>query len=196
MFTGIIEEVGRVVSVKAQDTNITFGIDCSFTAELKVDQSIAHNGVCLTVTKIENNLYYVTAIKETLERTNLKELVANSPINLERCMLASMRIDGHIVQGHVDTVGTCSEIIQNNNESWEFFFEHEISNTHITVKKGSIAINGVSLTVVNSTSTSFSVAIIPFTHEHTTFRQLKTGDLVNLEFDILGKYIQKLINKE
>ena len=127
MFTGIIEEVGRVVSVKTQDTNITFGINCSFTDELKIDQSIAHNGVCLTVIKIENNLYYVTAIKETLEKTNLKELVTNSPINLERCMLASMRIDGHIVQGHVDTVGTCSEIIQNNNESWKFFFEHEIS---------------------------------------------------------------------
>ena len=132
-------------------------------------------------------------LKETLEKTNLGMLKANSPLNIERCILPSMRLDGHIVQGHVDTVGKCTKVIHNNNESWEFEFEHEASDTNITVQKGSIAINGVSLTVVKSTKDNFSVAIIPYTYEHTTFSTLKKGDYVNLEFDILGKYIQKLM---
>lgn len=192
MFTGIIETLGKVEKMEKEGTNVHFTFSSSMTHELKVDQSVAHNGVCLTVVSIHGKDYVVTAIDETLKRTSLGNLKIGDVVNLERCMPANGRFDGHIVQGHVDTTANCKKI-NDLKGSWEFEFEHEKSPKNITVEKGSITINGVSLTVVNSTDTSFSVHIIPYTFENTNFKTLKVGDKVNLEFDIVGKYVAKLL---
>lgn len=195
MFTGIIETIGTVKTIRNDRSNLIFEIETPFAAELKVDQSVAHNGVCLTVTEIKGNLHSVTAIAETLQKTNLNDWKTGTYVNLERCMLANGRFDGHIVQGHVDQVGVCRKIT-NEEGSWRFSFEYEPHNQHFTVEKGSICVNGVSLTVVDSGENSFSVAIIPYTFEHTNFQQISVGTRVNLEFDILGKYIAKLLGKK
>jgi len=194
MFTGIIETFGRVEKIERENSNINFTFSSSITSELKVDQSLSHNGVCLTVVKIIDKNYVVTAIEETLKRTNLGALVLGDMVNLERCMPANGRFDGHIVQGHIDTTAKCIEI-NNLNGSWVFVFEYEKNKNNITVEKGSVTINGVSLTVVNSEENIFSVCIIPFTFEHTNFNKLQLGSIVNLEFDIIGKYLKKLLNK-
>ncbi|MBL4755181.1 MAG: riboflavin synthase [Flavobacteriales bacterium] len=195
MFTGIIEQVGKVVSSDREGGNLKLAIQAKFTSELKVDQSVAHNGICLTVDGIRDDHYTVTAIAETLSKTNLGNLVEGSNINLERCMIAGDRLDGHIVQGHVDQTATCEEIIERDG-SWEFTFEYDVQQGNITVEKGSICVNGVSLTAFNSQDNRFSVAIIPFTYEHTNFQDLSVGDVVNLEFDIIGKYVEKLVRKQ
>lgn len=195
MFTGIIETLAKVEAIEKEGTNIHFTFSSSITHELKIDQSVAHNGVCLTVIKIDDKKYTVTAIDETLKRTNLGELTVGKLVNLERCMPANGRFDGHIVQGHVDTTATCKEI-KDLNGSWEFVFEHEKSKTNITVEKGSITINGVSLTVVQSTDTLFSVCIIPYTFENTNFKEIKTGSTINLEFDVIGKYVAKMLGRQ
>lgn len=187
MFTGIIEEMGKVVAVMSDASNLTFCIKASFLHEIKIDQSIAHNGVCLTVDGIDSDYYTVTAIKETLDKTNLGKLVAGDDVNLERCLKLGDRLDGHIVQGHVDCTAIVTQI-KNMNGSWEFHFRYNDTN-FITVPKGSICVNGVSLTVVHSNHNEFSVAIIPYTFEHTNFKNVQEGDLVNLEFDVVGKYI-------
>lgn len=192
MFTGIIETLAKLESRKEEGTNVHFTFSSAITHELKIDQSVAHNGVCLTVVSIDANHYTVTAIKETLDKTNLGSLNEGAFVNIERCMPANGRFDGHIVQGHVDTTATCIAI-KDFNGSWSFEFEHPIAPEFTTVQKGSITINGVSLTVVNSTASSFSVHIIPYTYEHTSFSQLKVGGTVNLEFDIVGKYVAKLM---
>ena len=194
MFTGIIETFGRVEKIERENSNINFTFSSSITSELKVDQSLSHNGVCLTVVKIIDKNYVVTAIEETLKRTNLGALGLGDMVNLERCMPANGRFDGHIVQGHIDTTAKCIEI-NNLNGSWVFVFEYEKNKNNITVEKGSVTINGVSLTVVNSEENIFSVCIIPFTFEHTNFNILQLGSIVNLEFDIIGKYLKKLLNK-
>ena len=194
MFTGIIETFGRVEKIERENSNINFTFSSSITSELKVDQSLSHNGVCLTVVKIIDKNYVVTAIEETLKRTNLGVLGLGDMVNLERCMPANGRFDGHIVQGHIDTTAKCIEI-NNLNGSWVFVFEYEKNKNNITVEKGSVTINGVSLTVVNSEENIFSVCIIPFTFEHTNFNKLTLGSIVNLEFDIIGKYLKKLLNK-
>ena len=194
MFTGIIETFGRVEKIERENSNINFTFSSSITSELKVDQSLSHNGVCLTVVKIIDKNYVVTAIEETLKRTNLGALGLGDMVNLERCMPANGRFDGHIVQGHIDTTAKCIEI-NNLNGSWVFVFEYEKNKNNITVEKGSVTINGVSLTVVNSEENIFSVCIIPFTFEHTNFNKLQLGSIVNLEFDIIGKYLSKLLNK-
>ena len=194
MFTGIIETFGRVEKIERENSNINFTFSSSITSELKVDQSLSHNGVCLTVVKIIDKNYVVTAIEETLKRTNLGALGLGDMVNLERCMPANGRFDGHIVQGHIDTTAKCLEI-NNLNGSWVFVFEYEKNKNNITVEKGSVTINGVSLTVVNSVENIFSVCIIPFTFEHTNFNKLQLGSIVNLEFDIIGKYLKKLLNK-
>jgi riboflavin synthase len=192
MFTGIIETLAKVENIAKENSNVHFTFSSSITNELKIDQSVSHNGVCLTVVKIEGNTYVVTAIDETLKRTNLGELKVGDLVNLERCMPANGRFDGHIVQGHVDTTASCTKVTDLKG-SWEFEFEHSVSKQHITVEKGSITINGVSLTVVRSTSSSFSVHIIPYTFEHTNFKNIQPGTEVNLEFDIVGKYVSKLM---
>ena len=192
MFTGIIETLAKVEHIEKENSNVHFTFSCAITPELKIDQSVAHNGVCLTVVKINGKQYTVTAIQETLNRTNLGSLKIGDAVNIERCMPANGRFDGHIVQGHVDTTATC-KTITNLKGSWEFEFEHAVSKQNITVEKGSITINGVSLTVVKSTNNSFSVHIIPYTYEHTNFGTLKVGDAANLEFDIVGKYVSKLM---
>lgn len=194
MFSGIIETLGEVVAIQNEKSNIHFTIKSNFTSELKIDQSIAHNGVCLTVVKIENQNYTVTAIDETLQKTNLGLLKIGDLVNLERCMKLGDRIDGHIVQGHVDQTAKCKSVIEKNG-SWIFTFEYDATKNNITVEKGSVCVNGISLTVVDSESNSFSVCIIPYTFEHTNFKTIKIGTVVNLEFDILGKYISKLIKK-
>lgn len=194
MFTGIIESLGRVQQLVKEGDNLHITVESSISNELKIDQSLAHNGVCLTVVKIDGNAYTVTAIHETLIKTNLGELLEGSEVNLERCMQMNGRIDGHIVQGHVDQTGVCTSI-EDQNGSWLFAFEYDSSLGNITVEKGSICVNGVSLTVVNSTRNGFSVAIIPYTFEHTTFKHIKVGSKINLEFDIIGKYVSKLIVK-
>ncbi|MCB9360380.1 MAG: riboflavin synthase [Flavobacteriales bacterium] len=191
MFTGIIEGLGELKQIEKEGDNIHFTFSSNFTNELKIDQSLAHNGVCLTVVNINGNEYTVTAIKETLEKTNLGDLVIGSHVNLERAMAASGRFDGHVVQGHVDQTAVCKSVTEENG-SWMFTFEYE-SKGNITVEKGSITINGVSLTVVNSTQNQFSVCIIPYTFEHTTFKDIKVGTQINLEFDIIGKYVAKLM---
>ncbi|WP_026994310.1 riboflavin synthase [Flectobacillus major] len=193
MFTGIIEAIGEVVDIQAEGSNITFKLTCPFTQELKVDQSLAHNGVCLTVVDIQGSVYAVTAIDETLKKTNLGRLSVGSKVNLERCMPANGRFDGHIVQGHVDQTGIVTAITEQDG-SWLYDFEYEPNNQNITVEKGSICINGTSLTVFNSGTNTFRVAIIPYTYEHTVFHTLQVGDTVNLEFDIVGKYIRKMMN--
>lgn len=190
MFTGIIESIGKVVSLKKEQDNLHLTLSCTFTSELKIDQSVAHNGVCLTVVNIQNNDYTVTAIEETLVRSNIGLLEVNDEVNLERCTRVGDRLDGHIVQGHVDQTGTCTKV-EELEGSWKYHFEYNKSN-NITVEKGSITINGVSLTVVDSGVNTFSVAIIPYTHEHTNFHTFKEGTKVNLEFDIVGKYVMKM----
>lgn len=190
MFTGIIEALGTVIEVTPTLGNIEFRLTSPFTNQLKIDQSLAHNGVCLTVTGIEEDVYSVTAVKETLEKSNLGSLQPGDSVNLERCMKADGRLDGHIVQGHVDTTGVVTRI-EDHEGSRKFTFSHP--GIHQTVPKGSITVNGVSLTVVDSSRESFSVVIIPYTFEHTTFRTLNPGDSVNLEFDIIGKYIAALM---
>jgi riboflavin synthase len=195
MFSGIIEGLGEVVSLRKEKNNLHITVKSDFTHELKVDQSIAHNGVCLTVVNIENDTYTVTAIDETLSKTNLGLLQIGDKINLERCMKLGDRLDGHIVQGHVDQTGICT-MVQETNGSWLFTFEYDSAKNNITVEKGSITINGVSLTVVNSMANSFSVCIIPYTFNHTNFHTFKKGTVVNLEFDILGKYISRLMENK
>jgi len=192
MFTGIIEEVGEVVDIRAEGGNFHYTIKASFVSELQVDQSIAHNGVCLTVTELQESLYTVCAIQETLDKTALGNWVVGSQVNLERAMKLGDRLDGHMVQGHVDTVATCVGI-EKHDGSWVFKFDYNSDPQRITVEKGSICINGISLTVVNSSQSSFSVAIIPYTYEHTNFQQLSVGDKVNLEFDVIGKYVARII---
>lgn len=194
MFTGIIETLGKVVAIQQTQTNTHFTIESNIGEALKVDQSVAHNGVCLTVTKVEGNRHWVTAIDETLKKTSLGHLQEGASVNLERCMLANGRFDGHIVQGHVDQIAVCKNV-QDENGSWLFDFEYDVAEGNVTVEKGSICINGVSLTCFNSSANSFRVAIIPYTYEHTTFKQLKAGDVVNLEFDIVGKYVKRLLGK-
>lgn len=191
MFTGIIETLARVERIEKEGTNVHFTFSCDFTNELKIDQSVAHNGTCLTVIAIEGNNYTLTAIEETLIRTNLGLLEVGDVVNLERCTKVGSRLDGHIVQGHVDTVGTCVEIIEMDG-STEFVFEYDYDE--VTVSKGSITINGVSLTIVQSEDKLFSVHIIPYTIAHTNFHTLKKGSRVNLEFDIIGKYVRKMMN--
>lgn len=190
MFTGIIEQLGEIKEITKEGSNIHYTISAPFVNELKIDQSVAHNGVCLTVVDIKESNYVVTAIQETLDKTNLKNWRIGDLVNLERCMPVNGRFDGHIVQGHVDTTAVCKEI-KSIEGSWEFVFEYNTEN--ITVEKGSITINGTSLTVVNSSDNSFSVHIIPYTFENTVFKNLQKGDLINLEFDIIGKYVERLL---
>ena len=192
MFSGIIEGLGEVVSLRKDQSNLHITVKSDFTNELKIDQSIAHNGVCLTVVNIEKGTYTVTAIDETLSKTNLGLLIAGDKINLERCMKLGERLDGHIVQGHVDQTAICTSMLENNG-SWIFTFEYDKSKNNITVEKGSITVNGVSLTVVNSMKDSFSVCIIPYTFNHSNFHTIHNGTVVNLEFDIVGKYISRLM---
>ncbi len=193
MFTGIIESMAEVCAIEREGTNLRFTFECSFTAELKVDQSLAHNGVCLTVVNILGNKYDVVAIDETLIKTNLGKLKVGDKVNLERCMQMNGRLDGHIVQGHVDTTARVDKII-NETGSWRIYFSYAPSPMHLTVEKGSACINGVSLTVVDSEKSNFSVAIIPYTWEYTNFHTLKVGDDVNIEFDIIGKYVGKFMS--
>ena len=192
MFTGIVETLAKIENIEQSGTNYTFTFSSDITSALKVDQSVSHSGVCLTVVQIQDQNYQVTAIDETLQKTNLGTLSVGNHVNLERCMPANGRFDGHIVQGHVDTTGICTNI-QDQDGSWLFDFEYPENEQHITVEKGSICINGVSLTVFNSEKNTFRVAIIPYTYEHTTFKELVIGSTVNLEFDIVGKYIRKML---
>ena len=195
MFTGIIENIGIVKSIKHDKSNIDFTIASDLSKELRVDQSISHNGVCLTVVSLDDNTYTVTAIKETLDKTNLGKLKSGDRVNLERCLKVGDRLDGHFVQGHVDQIATCKSVI-NEDGSWLFTFKYDPTNNNITIEKGSITVNGVSLTVVNSKESEFSVAIIPYTFENTNFKSFSAGTLVNLEFDVFGKYVTKLFNKK
>ncbi len=194
MFSGIVEEPATVVALEKDKENLHITLKCSFTDSLKIDQSISHNGVCLTVVKKNGDNYTVTAIKETLDKTNLGQLKVNDKVNLERSMKIDSLLDGHLVQGHVDQTATCTKI-EEADGSWYFTFEYDPSKGNITVEKGSISVNGVSLTVVNSKEKSFQVAIIPYTYEHTNFHQFKVGTIVNLEFDIVGKYITKMLKQ-
>ncbi len=191
MFTGIVETFGEVVSIEQEKDNLHLQIRSNFTGELKIDQSVAHNGVCLTVVEIKNDLYTVTAIKETLDKTNLNTLAIGDSINLERGMKLGDRLDGHLVQGHVDQTATCIAI-EETEGSWQFTFSYDPTLNNITIEKGSITVNGTSLTVVNSKRNEFSVCIIPYTYEHTNFKNFKVGTVVNLEFDVIGKYVSRL----
>ncbi|WP_024768390.1 riboflavin synthase [Aquimarina macrocephali] len=191
MFTGIIEELGIVTSLQTNKENLDITVRANFTSELKIDQSIAHNGVCLTVVSINEDMYTVTAIKETLDKTNLNTLAVDTVVNLERGMKLGDRLDGHIVQGHVDQTAICTAITEADG-SWYFTFDYDPSLNNITIEKGSVTVNGVSLTVVNSKKNEFSVAIIPYTYEHTNFNTFKVGSLVNLEFDVIGKYVKRI----
>lgn len=190
MFTGIIEKLGEITKVEKENTNVHFTVKSPFTNELKVDQSVAHNGCCLTVVEINGDEYVVTAIEESLNKTNLSTWNIGTKVNLERCMLLGARLDGHIVQGHVDTRGTCMNV-ENLDGSWKYTFTYDFDQP--TVQKGSITINGVSLTVVDSEKGKFSVCIIPYTYEHTNFHTFEKGTIVNLEFDIIGKYVARLM---
>ena len=192
MFTGIIESLAKLVSIEKNGDNITFTFKSKISNELKIDQSLAHNGICLTVVDIKNDNYSVVAIKETVLKTSIKNWEVGDSINIERAMKMGARLDGHMVQGHVDQIAVCDNITEENG-SWYFKFSYKGSE-NITIEKGSIAINGVSLTVVDSKKESFSVAIIPYTYEHTNFKFLKIGDSVNIEFDMIGKYISKIIS--
>ena len=192
MFTGIIKSLGEVVGIKKEGSNVDFTIRSGITGELQIDQSVAHNGVCLTVVGINGTDYVVTAIEETMVRTNLGQLNLGDRVNLETAMMANGLLDGHMVQGHVDGTGTCIDVIERDG-SWEFTFEYSNTEEHVLVNKGSITVNGVSLTVVEPKGNVFSVAIIPYTFDHTVFQYIKKGDAVNLEFDIIGKYIAKYI---
>ncbi len=195
MFSGIVEEAAPVVKLEKEKDNLHITMKCSFVKELKIDQSISHNGVCLTVVKKEKDTYTVTAIKETLDKTNLGLLQPGDKVNLERSTKLDGRLDGHMVQGHVDQTAVCTDVKEAGG-SWYYTFEYEpVQDDYITVEKGSVSVNGVSLTVVNSKQNSFQVAIIPFTHEVTNFHQIRKGTVVNLEFDILGKYIAKIVKQ-
>jgi len=191
MFTGIIETLGIIKEIKSDDDNLDITVSSSITNELKIDQSVAHNGVCLTVVAINEEQYTVTAIKETIIKTNLSDWKVGELLNLERAMKLGDRLDGHIVQGHVDQIGICKSV-EEANGSWYFTFEYDSKLNNITIEKGSITVNGVSLTVVNSKENEFSVAIIPYTYEHTNFKNFKIGTKINLEFDVVGKYVARL----
>ncbi len=190
MFTGIIETLAKVTQIENEGSNYHLSLQSSLTPELKIDQSLAHNGVCLTVVAIEGDTYTVTAIEETMQRSNLASLKVGDGVNLERAMIANARLDGHIVQGHVDTTGTCKSVKEVDG-SWYYTFTYQANPNHILVDKGSVCINGVSLTVINPSADEFSVAIIPYTYQHTNFNAIQAGDTINLEFDIIGKYIAK-----
>ncbi len=195
MFTGIVENIARVEKIEKEGSNLHFWLSCDFTNELKIDQSVSHNGVCLTVVEISDSAYKVTAIDETLKKTNLGQVFIGSKVNLERCMRLNDRLDGHIVQGHVDQTAVLKSV-ENENGSFLLNFQYDENSTgNVTVPKGSICVNGVSLTVVSSQIGAFSVAIIPYTWENTNLHELKPGETVNLEFDIIGKYIQRLMNR-
>jgi len=191
MFTGIIETLGIIKEIQKENDNLNITVSSSITKELKIDQSVAHNGVCLTVVSINEDQYTVTAIKETIEKTNLGDWSVSDLLNLERAMRLGDRLDGHIVQGHVDQIGVCKSI-EEANGSWYFTFEYDSKLNNITIEKGSITVNGVSLTVVNSKENEFSVAIIPYTYQHTNFNAFKVGTKINLEFDVVGKYVARL----
>lgn len=195
MFTGIIETIGEVKALDKTGTNVDLTVYSPISKELKIDQSVAHNGVCLTVIEQHENWHKVTAVEETLSKTNLNHLQIGSIVNLERCMIANGRFDGHIVQGHVDQVGTCTNKLEKDG-SWVFDFEYDSNVGNVTVEKGSICINGISLTCFNVADGRFSVTIIPYTMDHTSFNSLQIGDTINLEFDIIGKYVSKLLNKK
>lgn len=194
MFTGIIEEIGKIVRIEREQANLHLYVKSSFTNELKIDQSVAHNGVCLTVVAIDGDVYQVTAIAETLAKTHLGSLQVGDAVNLERGMLLNTRLDGHIVQGHIDQTGTCSDI-QEEAGSTRFTFEYDPSTGNVVIEKGSITVNGVSLTVVDATRDSFSVAVIPYTLAHTNLQHLQIGSIVNLEFDVIGKYVARLMQR-
>ncbi len=195
MFSGIVEETAKVVKLEKEGTNLNITFNCSFVNELKIDQSVAHNGVCLTVVNVSDNTYTLTAIEETLIKSNLGLLKVGDEVNVERSMKMESFLDGHLVQGHVDQTAVCKEVKEQEG-SWYYTFEYDQSKGNITVEKGSISVNGVSLTVVNSQSNTFQVAIIPYTHEITNFHNIKKGTVVNLEFDIVGKYIQKILTQQ
>lgn len=194
MFTGIIEEIGKIVRIEREQANLHLYVKSSFTNELKIDQSVAHNGVCLTVVAIDGDVYQVTAIAETLAKTHLGSLQVGDAVNLERGMLLNTRLDGHIVQGHIDQTGTCTAI-QEEAGSTRFTFEYNPSTGNVVIEKGSITVNGVSLTVVDATRDSFSVAVIPYTLVHTNLQHLQIGSIVNLEFDVIGKYVARLMQR-
>ena len=193
MFTGIIEDLGILKKIEKDGGNINLYFKSKLTQELKIDQSLSHNGVCLTVVSIENDIYKVTAVKETLKKSNLGELKVDSVVNLERAMKSNGRLDGHYVQGHIDQIGKCLNVKETDG-SWFYEFEYDNTSRNVTIEKGSIAINGVSLTVVNSKLEGFSVAIIPYTYNNTNFKKIKKGDIVNIEFDMIGKYITKFLS--
>ena len=193
MFTGIIETLGEITKLEKEGSNLHITVDAALTQELKIDQSVAHNGVCLTVVSLEGSTYTVTAIEETLQKTSLGNLKVGDTVNLERAMILGSRLDGHIVQGHVDQTGTCTSITEKDG-SWFFSFEYNATNGNPTIEKGSITIDGTSLTVVDSGSNTFSVAIIPYTYENTRFNSYRIGTVVNLEFDVIGKYVAKLMS--
>lgn len=195
MFCGIVEEAATVVKAEKDQENLHITMECSFAQDLAIDQSVAHNGVCLTVVSKQANTYTVTAIQETLLKSNLGLLQPGDKVNLERSMIMNGRIDGHIVQGHVDQTAVCTDVKEADG-SWYFTFSYDDSKGNLTVEKGSVTVNGVSLTVVNSQKDSFQVAIIPYTYEHTNFHQIKPGTVVNLEFDIIGKYIAKILSQQ
>ena len=195
MFTGIIETLGEIVQLEKNQSNLDLWVKSKITSELKIDQSVAHNGVCLTIVDIDKDIYKVTAIEETLQKTNLNHLKQGDFVNLERAMLMNARLDGHMVQGHVDTTAVCSHV-SNQDGSWEFRFQFEDVPEFITVEKGSITVDGVSLTVVDSMEKEFSVAIIPYTYEHTRFQGYQPSDVVNIEFDVIGKYIHKILKQQ
>ena len=192
MFTGIIETLGKVTALETKGSNLDITIASELTPHLQIDQSVSHNGVCLTVVEVENTTYTVTAIAETLKKTNLDSLKVGDSVNLERAMILGSRLDGHIVQGHVDQVGECTKVTEENG-SWIFSFSYDVAKGNPTIEKGSITIDGTSLTVVNSGTNTFDVAIIPYTYEHTRFNTYKIGTIVNLEFDVIGKYVAKLM---
>ena len=194
MFTGIIEEIGKIVRIEREQANLHLYVKSSFTNELKIDQSVAHNGVCLTVVAIDGDVYQVTAIAETLAKTHLGSLQVGDAVNLERGMLLNTRLDGHIVQGHIDQTGTCSAI-QEEAGSTRFTFEYNPSTGNVVIDKGSITVNGVSLTVIDAASHSFSVAVIPYPLAHTNLQHLQIGSIVNLEFDVIGKYVSRLMQR-
>lgn len=194
MFSGIVEEPARVVALVREKENLHITLTCSFASELKIDQSVSHNGVCLTVVKVEGSNYTVTAIRETLEKSNLGLLKVGEKVNVERSMKIESLLDGHMVQGHVDQTAVCTNVTEADG-SWYYTFEFDASTGNLTVEKGSVSVNGVSLTVVNSKDNSFQVAIIPYTHQITNFHEIKKGTVVNLEFDIVGKYIAKLLKQ-
>ena len=194
MFTGIIETLGKVIELRHDQGNLHITVGASVSGELKIDQSVSHNGVCLTVVALADGKHTTTAIEETLNKSNLGHLKVGDLVNLERCMQMNARLDGHIVQGHVDQTAVCTAV-KTLDGSWEYTFEYDASTGNVTVEKGSICVNGISLTVVNSRENSFSVAIIPYTHEHTNLQQVRPGSVVNLEFDIIGKYVARLMGR-